>query len=462
VDIFQILFYQPTFNLMVFFSNVFGNLGWAIIIIALISKLVTLSMTSNQIKNASKAKQLQYQMNAVKKQYAHNQEKQTQELAKIQAKALPGQLGGCFSIIIFIILFVQIRGVIMDLVTKGYHSYNQVAYTETLKKKEDSIKIPQGFVINEGNNKLELDITASNGNVINKIYNFEYTKDKQKSTDNVKAIENNLSTDQKKAEQEALVKQQESERASDISIYNKTLDSSLVSVPINQFLIFTTESKSVHLITDNNVDLTFYIRPPSNETIDYTKTKVVLNGNDLTKDIATTQGDKLNLTFLGMNLSKVATDFGVFNFEATWPYIIIALISGLTQYFVTKLYSAGTPTASPEEEKNKKDDKNKKKKEEPKEEDFAEVMAQTTKQMNLLFPAMTVLMSLGYLGGASFLPSGVTLFWTAQNAFVIIQQMISQRKTVKQKVLKFVSKYSEKLNLVKVDQNGNREANSKS
>ena len=170
----------------------------------------------------------------------------------------------------------------------------------------------------------------------------------------------------------------------------------------------------------------------------------------------------MNLTFFGMNLSKVATDFGVFNFEATWPYIIIALISGLTQYFVTKLYSAGTPTASPEEEKNKKDDKKKKKKEEPKEEDFAEVMAQTTKQMNLLFPAMTVLMSLGYLGGASFLPSGVTLFWTAQNAFVIIQQMISQRKTVKQKVLKFVSKYSEKLNLVNVDQNGNREANSKS
>lgn len=447
---------------MVFFSNVFGNLGWAIIIIALISKVVTLSMTNNQIKNASKAKQLQYQMNAVKKQYAHNQEKQTQELAKIQAKALPGQLGGCFSIIIFIILFVQIRGVIMDLVTKGYHSYNQVAYTETLKKKEDSIKIPQGFVINEGNNKLELDITASNGNTINKVYNFEYTKDKQKSTDNVKAIENNLSTDQKTAEQEALLKQQEGERASDISIYNKTLDSSLVSVPINQFLIFTTESKSVLLITDNNVDLTFYIRPPSNETIDYTKTKVVLNGNDLTKDITTTQGDKLNLTFLGMNLSRVATDFGVFNFEATWPYIIIALISGLTQYFVTKLYSAGTPTASPEEEKNKKDDKKKKKKEEPKEEDFAEVMAQTTKQMNLLFPAMTVLMSLGYLGGASFLPSGVTLFWTAQNAFVIIQQMISQRKTVKQKVLKFVSKYSEKLNLVKVDQNGNRDANSKS
>jgi len=462
VDIFQVLFYQPTFNLMVFFSNIFGNLGWAIIIIALISKLITLSMTNNQIKNASKAKQLQYQMNAIKKQYTHNKEKQTQELAKIQAKALPGQLGGCFSIIIFIVLFIQIRGVILDLVNKGYHAYNQVAYSETLKKKEDSIKIPQGFVINEGKNTLELDITASNGNVLNKIYSFEYTKDKQKSTDNIMAIENNLSVDQKKGEQDALLKQQETEKASDISVYNKSIDSSLVSIPLSQFLIFTTESKQVYLITDNNIDLTFYIRPPSSETIDYTKAKVILNGNDLTKEMTFTQGDTLNLTFFGMNLSKVATDFGLLNLSITLPYIIVALISGLSQYFVTKLYSAGTPTASPDEEKKKNDDKKKKKKEEPKSEDFAEVMSQTTKQMNLLFPAMTVAMSLGYLGGASFLPSGVTLFWTAQNAFVIIQQMISQRKTVKEKILKVVSKYSEKLNLVKDNQNGNREANKKS
>jgi membrane protein insertase Oxa1/YidC/SpoIIIJ len=422
-------------------------------------------MTNNQIKNASKAKQLQYQMNAVKKQYAHNQEKQTQELAKIQAKALPGQLGGCFSIIIFIILFVQIRGVIMDLVNKGYHSYNEVAYTEGIKKKEDSITMPEGFVINEGTNTLKLDITASNGNVINKEYVFEYTKDKEKRMAEIKTEETSKTAEQKKTEQEALLKQTESERASDISIYNKSIDGSLVSIPLSQFLIFTTESKQTHILTDNNINLTFFIRPPSNETIDYTKTKVVLNGNDLTKDISYTQGDKLNLSFFGMNLSKVASDFGLLNLSVTMPYIIIALISGLTQYFVTKLYSSGTPTASPDEEqknKNEKDSKKKKKKEEPKEENFAEIMTQTTKQMNLLFPAMTVMMSLGYLGGASFFPAGVTLFWTAQNGFVIIQQMISQRKAVKQKILKYRQDIFEKFNLVTTDQNGNREINQKS
>ena len=119
---------------MIFFSNIFGDIGWAIIIIALLSKLLTLSMTNSQIKNMSKAQKLQKEMAVIKKQYANNKDKQTQELAKLQATALPGQLGGCISVIIFLILFIQIRSVIIDLVNRGYHAYNEVAYTQNLKK----------------------------------------------------------------------------------------------------------------------------------------------------------------------------------------------------------------------------------------------------------------------------------------------------------------------------------------
>lgn len=457
MDIFQVLFYQPTFNLTILFSNIFGNLGWAIIIIALLSKLVTLSMTRNQIKNASKAKDLQVQMNAVKKQYANNQEKQTQELAKIQAKALPGQLGGCLSVIIFIILFIQIRSVILDLVNKGYHAYNQVAYTQTIKKNEDSVTLPEGTVIANGKNVLNIKLTASDNSVLEKVYKFEYVSsaDKQKRMDEIKAEELALTAGQRTDNQNLALKKVEVDRASNISIYNQTLDSSLVSIPLSQFLIFTTESTQAYIITDNNIEKTFYIRPPSNQTIDYSKLKVELNGVDISSYVAYTQGDKLDLNFLGMDLSKVATDFGLLNLSVTLPYILVAIFSGLTQYFVSKLYAAGTPTTAPEAEK-KDDGKKKKKKDEPiKEENFSDMMMQTTKQMNLIFPAMTVMMSLGYLGGASFLPSGVTLFWTAQNAFVIIQQMISQRKTIKEKLQKFYAKYSDKLNFKKSDQNGN-------
>jgi membrane protein insertase Oxa1/YidC/SpoIIIJ len=135
-------------------------------------------------------------------------------------------------------------------------------------------------------------------------------------------------------------------------------------------------------------------------------------------------------------LSRVATDFDILDLQVTWPYILFALISGVTQYFVTKLYSAGSAATTTTEDlkdqekaRESKEHDHKKKQEEEKP-DFAETMAQSTQQMNYIFPAITVLMSLGYLGGASFIPMGVTLFWTAQNGFVIIQQMISQRDRV--------------------------------
>jgi len=67
-------------------------------------------------------------------------------------------------------------------------------------------------------------------------------------------------------------------------------------------------------------------------------------------------------------------------------------------------------------------------------------MAESSKQMNLIFPIFTVFISLGYFGGASFIPMSVTLFWTAQNTFVIIQQVYVQRENIKEKLSERINK----------------------
>jgi len=436
MDIFQVLFYQPTFNLMVIASNIFGNIGWGIIFIALISKLITLPMTRNQIKNAEKSKQLQVKMKELRSKYKHNEEKLAQEMAKLQAQVLPGQLGGCLSLIIFIVLFIQVRGVILDLVNRGWYAFDQVAYTESLKKPQDSVKYILPTALNPGKHVITLNVAASNGSDLNKTYQFEVVADKTKRVDELKTEINALPADQKQALIATDGQTDNAERITDISIYNKALDSSKTAVVLSQFLIFATESKQEWLLTDNNPDLTFYIRPPSNQTIDYSKLNFTLDGTVLTDNVTYTKGDKLNLSFAGTNLSRVANDFDILDLSVTWPYILFALISGVTQYFVTKLYSAGSAATTTTEDlkdqekaRESKEHDHKKKQEEEKP-DFAETMAQSTQQMNYIFPAITVLMSLGYLGGASFIPMGVTLFWTAQNGFVIIQQMISQRDRV--------------------------------
>jgi len=85
MQIFHVLFYEPTFNLLIFLYDIIGNLGLAIIVLAVISRLITWPLTRRQVKTAEKNKVFQQEVAKIKKKYKSNQEKQAQELAKVQA-----------------------------------------------------------------------------------------------------------------------------------------------------------------------------------------------------------------------------------------------------------------------------------------------------------------------------------------------------------------------------------------
>jgi membrane protein insertase Oxa1/YidC/SpoIIIJ len=458
MDIFHVLFYVPLFNLLMFLAQNVGSIGWAIIIVAAVSKLVTYPLTKGQIEQASKSKDLQAQVKSIQKQYKYNKEKLAQELAKVQAKALPGQLKGCVSLIIFIVFFFQIRGTIVDLVNRGYHAFNTVAYSESLKRKEDSIKFDMGDQLAQGKHNITIELEASNGSKMHKVIDFEVVSDVNKRMDEIKNQELDKSENQRKSEADAWSLQLQNERASDISVYNTKFESGLKSIAVKSFLIFPTESVQRYLLTDNADSFEFYLRPPSGATILAEKTKVSLDSQDITAKSQISQGEAFNLNFAGMNLSRVAADFNIWDLSITAPYIVVALISAVTQYGVTQMYSATNITTTSTD--NKVDDKKpkaKKKKDEKKDEpDMAEAMAESMQMTNKLLPAFTFALSLGYLGGASFLPTGVTLFWTAQNTFVIIQQLVMNRKEVYVKLQKRFDAIRTKLSKVKNTENGTK------
>lgn len=129
------------------------------------------------------------------------------------------------------------------------------------------------------------------------------------------------------------------------------------------------------------------------------------------------EGYKIDLNFLGMNLGKVAADFS-WSDPQIIPYVILALLVGLTQVFSTKLLM---PSTAP-----KKEDKSKKKKN-GKDDDIPSMKSMTgmmNTQMTYLLPAFTVIMALGYSGGSSLFSAALSIFWTVQNLFVIIQRLI--------------------------------------
>ena len=75
MEIIRTIFYEPTFNLLMFFYDIVGNLGVAILLLAIVSRLITLPLTRRQMKNAEKNKVFQKEVEAIKKKYKNNIEK---------------------------------------------------------------------------------------------------------------------------------------------------------------------------------------------------------------------------------------------------------------------------------------------------------------------------------------------------------------------------------------------------
>lgn len=432
---FHVLFYQPLFNLLIVFYNLlFENLGLALVAIAIFARVITIPLTNRQIKSAEKNKEFQKQLKELKKKHKKNEEKYKEEAAKLQAKYIPAQLGGCLPIIIILILLLQLRGAIVSLVNQGWHAFNEVAYVESFKREEDSISFAFEDDLEYGNHEIILELTASNGNKLEKKYDFEVVEDKEKRLKEIKEEELSKSEDVIATEEDQLKQSDKQERDSDIAVYSEFFDKNKSSVAVKTFLIFPSQSKSVYLFTERKPDIEFYLRPPSNAVIE--TRKIYVDGEELSGDgLRITEGEEIELELFGIDMSKTAVDFSWGSLEVV-PYVILAVLVGITQLISTQILTS----FSNKDDKKGKEDKKKKKKKTADEPDMEEIMTSVNKQMMFTLPLLTIFTSLGYLGGARFFPSGISLYWTVQNAFVIIQRLVSRRDMVnswvKQKLLK--------------------------
>jgi len=155
--------YDLVFNILVVLYRLSGeNLGIALIALALLSRIVMIPFTRKQLKNVDKNKEFQAKYQEIKKKYKNNKEKQTKELAQLQSKYLPGQLSGCLTLILQLVLLIQINYVIRNLLKNGAAAFNEVAYGFVDKFSPD-----YQFHINFVNGFLNLGKSASNVGVTN-------------------------------------------------------------------------------------------------------------------------------------------------------------------------------------------------------------------------------------------------------------------------------------------------------
>jgi len=303
--------------------------------------------------------------------------------------------------------------VIINLVNQGVHSYNEVAYVESTKIPEDSIKY-DAKGLKSGIHTLEYTI-AANGNKLDKKIDFAIIDggDSVKLTEELQTKIDAKTNDQKDIEEGV-------ERDSSISLYIKEFSEIKDGKPI---------------VVEDVEEITAFIRPPSNTRINYEISSLKVDGNIVPQEqLSITKGEPMNFSFLGADLSKVATDFGFEDISTVAPYVIIAVSVGVTQLFSTKVQMGLNPMMAEkkEKEKDKKGKKSSKGKKDKEDMDFGEILAQSSKQMTYVFPLITTVWSLGFFG--AFFPTGVSLFWTGQNTFVIIQELITNKEKTLAKI----------------------------
>jgi len=112
-EIFKVIFYQPLFNLLVYFYNLVpGNdIGVAIIVLTVIIKLILYPLSIKSLKSQKALQDLQPKIEAIKVKYKNQQEKLTTEMMALYKKEKVNPFSSCLPLLIqfpFLIAVYQV------------------------------------------------------------------------------------------------------------------------------------------------------------------------------------------------------------------------------------------------------------------------------------------------------------------------------------------------------------------
>lgn len=99
---FQALFYQPIFNLLVFLYNIIPghDLGISIIVLTIIIKLILLPLSKQAIKSQKSLQDLQPKVDEIKKKYANNKEELGRAMMELYKNNKVNPFSSCLPLLI--------------------------------------------------------------------------------------------------------------------------------------------------------------------------------------------------------------------------------------------------------------------------------------------------------------------------------------------------------------------------
>jgi YidC/Oxa1 family membrane protein insertase len=104
------------FSILSFLHGVFGNWGWAIIVLTCIVKLVFFPLSAAGYRSMAKMRRVQPRLLAVRERYINDRPRLNQAMMDLYKEEKINPLGGCFPIIVQIPVFISLYWVILESV----------------------------------------------------------------------------------------------------------------------------------------------------------------------------------------------------------------------------------------------------------------------------------------------------------------------------------------------------------
>lgn len=140
MSIFNVIIYQPIYNLLIFLYSVLWNdLGLAIIALTIIIKFLLIPLSKKQIESQKELQKVQPKIKEIQKKYKDDREKQSKEMLNLYKEHKINPASGCLPLIVQMVIFMTMYKIISNL-TQGDNFqvhleslYSFVSYFENLE-----------------------------------------------------------------------------------------------------------------------------------------------------------------------------------------------------------------------------------------------------------------------------------------------------------------------------------------
>lgn len=118
-ELYNLLFYKPILNALVFFYKVLGNFGLAIILLTLFIRGLLIPLTLPAIRSAKKMKDLAPELEKIKKKYGKDKKRLQQEQLKFYKARGINPASGCLPYILQFFVLIALYRAFMFFIAGG-------------------------------------------------------------------------------------------------------------------------------------------------------------------------------------------------------------------------------------------------------------------------------------------------------------------------------------------------------